>query len=65
LVKWTTGGKGRGCHEGALVVDHLDGDRYNNALNNLVPACSSCNTARALIRRWTERTGRSVTELLS
>lgn len=33
--------------EGALVVDHLDADRLNNALPNLVPACQPCNARRA------------------
>jgi hypothetical protein len=30
----------------ALVVDHLDWNRANNALTNLVPSCSPCNTGR-------------------
>lgn len=29
-----------------LRVDHLDGDRLNNAIENLVPSCSVCNSAR-------------------
>lgn len=28
-----------------LVVDHLDGDPTNNALENLVPSCQPCNVA--------------------
>lgn len=31
---------------GNLVVDHLDGNRFNNSLDNLVPSCSPCNTGR-------------------
>lgn len=31
----------------ALVVDHLDGDRLNNELENLVPSCQPCNSKRA------------------
>ena len=31
---------------GGLEVDHLDGDKTNNALSNLVPACTSCNSKR-------------------
>lgn len=30
----------------ALVVDHLDWNRANNAPANLVPSCSPCNIAR-------------------
>lgn len=30
----------------ALVVDHLDWNRANNQLTNLVPSCSRCNTTR-------------------
>jgi hypothetical protein len=33
---------------GNLVVDHVDGNKYNNALSNLVPSCGPCNTRRAL-----------------
>lgn len=32
---------------GALVVDHLDGNRINNDPSNLVISCQPCNTARA------------------
>jgi len=30
-----------------IVVDHLDHDRHNNDLTNLVPACGPCNSARS------------------
>lgn len=33
-----------------LNADHLDGDRLNNALDNLVPSCGPCN-------RWGKRLG--------
>ena len=32
---------------GALVVDHLDADRLNNDLANLVASCQPCNSSRA------------------
>lgn len=35
-----------------LEVDHIDHDRANNQLCNLVPSCHGCNTRRALNRRW-------------
>lgn len=31
-----------------LDVDHIDGDKENNLLENLAPACRSCNTSRAI-----------------
>lgn len=31
----------------ALVVDHVDEDKQNNDLSNLVPSCLQCNSARA------------------
>jgi hypothetical protein len=30
-----------------LQVDHVDGDRQNNSLENLVPACIGCNSRRS------------------
>lgn len=47
-VSWTQGSPG---NADALVVDHLDGDRANNAEANLVAACQKCNTNRVTIRR--------------
>ena len=34
-----------------LFVDHLDHNRHNNDLTNLVPACVSCNSARNFLHR--------------
>jgi hypothetical protein len=31
----------------ALVVDHLDGDKLNNDIGNLVPSCNPCNSTRS------------------
>lgn len=33
-------------HRDALVVDHLDGDGFNNDPSNLVPSCNPCNSTR-------------------
>lgn len=62
-VAWTAGGNGKGAPYGALHVDHLDGDIQNSDRTNLVPACSSCNTLRGMIRAWRERTGRTIEAL--
>lgn len=35
-----------------LEVDHLDTDRANNDLANLVPACGPCNRERGQRHRW-------------
>lgn len=32
---------------GALEVDHLNADGFDNRLENLVPSCRTCNTTRA------------------
>lgn len=44
-LNWVVGKSGGG--EGALVVDHLDGQRRNNSPENLVPACQKCNVGRS------------------
>lgn len=41
----------------ALVVDHLDEDRANNHLENLVPSCNPCNFARS--NRWVKQRRRA------
>ncbi len=59
LVLWDTIGPGRHpCHYCAaelewgltLEVDHLDHDRTANTIDNLVPACRSCQNAHR--RAW-------------
>jgi hypothetical protein len=35
-----------------IHVDHLDGDKLNNELANLVPSCHRCNSARGLFQHW-------------
>jgi hypothetical protein len=50
-VQWV---KGR-CVKGSLVPDHLDGDKTNNSLGNLVPACNRCNATRGLFMAWVRK----------
>lgn len=40
-VNWKSDAGGR------INVDHLDDNRLNNALDNLVPSCMDCNTRRS------------------
>jgi len=54
---------GAGSSVGELVVDHLDGDMYNNSPENLVVSCNNCNTLRGLMMSWMERTGLEINEL--
>lgn len=37
-----------------LEVDHVNHVRDDNTADNLVPSCHSCNTRRALDRRWSK-----------
>ena len=46
VISWSAKGKRR------LVVDHLDNDKQNNSLSNLVPACHRCNSSRGLFMSW-------------
>lgn len=50
-VDWVKGQ----CLKGALVPDHLDGDKTNNHISNLVPACNACNATRGLFMGWVRR----------
>ncbi len=50
-VNWVKGS----CVRGSLVADHLDGDKTNNSISNLVPACNRCNTSRGLFMKWVEQ----------
>lgn len=45
-VEWRAVGKRK------LVVDHLDGDKLNNNINNLAASCHRCNTARGAFQKW-------------
>lgn len=45
-VEWGAHGRRR------LVVDHIDSDKRNNVLSNLVPSCHRCNSTRGLFISW-------------
>lgn len=47
-VSWAPGMK---TSKGALVVDHLDHDTWNNDPGNLVPSCHQCNQKRKRVTR--------------
>jgi hypothetical protein len=55
-VTWTKRARNE-SRIGDLVVDHLDSNTKNNALENLVPSCNSCNVLRGMMRNWEIRTG--------
>lgn len=48
-VQWKLKGKRK------LVVDHLDGNKQNNNVSNLVPSCHACNANRGLFQSWVMR----------
>lgn len=50
-VEW----RKRSLSQGTLVPDHLDGNKSNNALSNLVPACNKCNGTRGLFMAWVRK----------
>lgn len=50
-IKWMRGK----CLKGCLVPDHLDGNKANNELTNLVPACNRCNATRGLFMSWVHK----------
>lgn len=42
-VTWSQGTR---TAKGSLIVDHLDGNKRNNDVSNLVPSCQGCNSWR-------------------
>lgn len=51
-VTWSTARK---AIKGSLVPDHLDCDKTNNNVNNLVPSCNRCNAARGSFQSWVNK----------
>lgn len=49
VVEWLPKGS-----PGMLVVDHVNEDKGDNRVENLVPCCLSCNSARSAARRSRE-----------
>ena len=43
LLEWSND-----CNTNSIVVDHLDGNEWNNAPENLVPSCRRCNIQRSI-----------------
>lgn len=43
-IQWKTSGE---QSPESLIVDHLDHDGHNNAIENLVPSCPRCNIIRS------------------
>ena len=54
----TCGWCGCGLTWGDLHIDHLDDDRDNNHIGNLVISCGTCNRARTAARRFFARLSR-------
>lgn len=50
-INWVVGRISRG----ALVPDHVDGDKANNNIDNLVPSCHRCNASRGLFMSWVSK----------
>lgn len=42
-IRW-----GNDCDADVIVVDHLDGNEWNNTPENLVPSCRRCNIQRSI-----------------
>lgn len=51
-VEWMKKGTAK---RGSLVADHLDGDKANNLITNLVPSCARCNWSRGLLMSWVSK----------
>lgn len=43
LIYWR-----KDCRADAIVVDHLDENKWNNKPDNLVPSCRRCNAQRSI-----------------
>ncbi len=55
--------KGERCHicdaETEIEVHHIDGDRYNNTLDNLIPVCENCHdlihSSDSELEEWSDK----------
>lgn len=43
------------CVTGSLVPDHINGNKSDNNISNLVPACNTCNGLRGLFMTWVRK----------
>jgi len=51
---------------GSVVIHHIDGDRDNNDVNNIMLLCETCHRMLhelGVIQRWLDRIGKKIDEL--
>lgn len=62
VVEWMPGEKTK---KGAIVVDHLNGNKKDNNDYNLVPSCHQCNATRGLFQKWVREHGEDAASLMT